>query len=186
MTTSEIAKRLGISRGTVSRVLNNHPNVKEETRQRVLDALAEYNYCPNEVARSLVMKQSFKIDVYKRQCHNILKLLPCSIIRRICGTCHEFFFPFFRSRLQVSLNLANQLIFFFCRPEERLHRSGRICRTPCFVCLYTLLIQKCKVCRYICNTKVRFQMCIRDRSKSVRSFREIRNITPTTNIGISQ
>lgn len=63
MTTSEIAKLLGISRGTVSRVLNNHPNVKEETRQRVLDALAEYNYCPNEVARSLVMKQSFKIAI---------------------------------------------------------------------------------------------------------------------------
>lgn len=63
MTTSEIAKMLGISRGTVSRVLNNHPNVKEKTRQRVLDALAEYNYCPNEVARSLVMKQDFKIAV---------------------------------------------------------------------------------------------------------------------------
>ena len=63
MTTSEIAKLLGISRGTVSRVLNNHPNVKEETRQKVLTAIAEHNYIPNEVARSLVMKNSFKIAV---------------------------------------------------------------------------------------------------------------------------
>lgn len=63
MTTSEIAKMLGISRGTVSRVLNNHPNVKEETRKKVLDAISEYNYLPNEVARSLVMKQNFKIAV---------------------------------------------------------------------------------------------------------------------------
>lgn len=63
MTTSEIARLLGISRGTVSRVLNNHPNVKEDTRQRVLAALEEYQYSPNEVARSLVMKQNFKIAV---------------------------------------------------------------------------------------------------------------------------
>ena len=37
--TEKLAKLLGISRGTVSRVLNNHPNVKEETRRRVLQAL---------------------------------------------------------------------------------------------------------------------------------------------------
>lgn len=63
MTTSEIAKKLGISRGTVSRVLNNHPNVKPETRQKVLDALKELNYTPNETARSLVMKKEFHIAV---------------------------------------------------------------------------------------------------------------------------
>lgn len=63
MTTSEIAKRLGISRGTVSRVLNNNPNVKEETRNLVLTALKDYNYIPNEVARSLVMKRNYKIAV---------------------------------------------------------------------------------------------------------------------------
>ena len=63
MTTSEIAKKLGISRGTVSRVLNNHPNVKPETRKRVLEALKELNYIPNETARSLVMQKEFHIAV---------------------------------------------------------------------------------------------------------------------------
>lgn len=63
MTTSEIAKRLGISRGTVSRVLNNHPNVKPETRQKVLEAIEELNYVPNETARSLVMKKTYHIAV---------------------------------------------------------------------------------------------------------------------------
>jgi len=63
MTTSEIAKKLGISRGTVSRVINNHPNVKEETRKRVLEALKACNYIPNEAARSLVMKRDFRIAV---------------------------------------------------------------------------------------------------------------------------
>lgn len=63
MNTSEIAKLLGISRGTVSRVINNNPNVKPETREMVLKALEEYGYKPNETARSLVMKRSFRIAV---------------------------------------------------------------------------------------------------------------------------
>ncbi len=63
MTTSEIADKLGISRATVSRVLNNNPNVKPLTRQKVLDALKEYDYVPNESARFLVMKKEYKIAV---------------------------------------------------------------------------------------------------------------------------
>lgn len=63
MTTTEIAKRLGISRGTVSRVLNNHPNVNPETRKRVLAAIEELNYIPNETARSLVMQKAYRIAV---------------------------------------------------------------------------------------------------------------------------
>lgn len=63
MTTSEIAEILGISRGTVSRVLNNHPNVKPETRTKVLEALRALNYIPNETARSLVMQKSYRIAV---------------------------------------------------------------------------------------------------------------------------
>lgn len=63
MTTSEIAQKLGISRGTVSRVLNNHPNVKPETRRQVLEAIKELNYIPNETARSLVMKKKYRIAV---------------------------------------------------------------------------------------------------------------------------
>lgn len=63
MTTTEIANLLGISRGTVSRVINNQPNVKEETRQMILEALEKYGYTPNETARSLVMKKSIRIAV---------------------------------------------------------------------------------------------------------------------------
>ncbi len=61
MTTSEIAKRLGLSRGTVSRVLNNNPNVNEKTRKLVLEAVEKWNYVPNEAARALVMKKTRKI-----------------------------------------------------------------------------------------------------------------------------
>lgn len=61
MNTEEIAKKLNISRATVSRVINNHPNVKESTRQAVLSALKKYGYTPNESARSLVKNIHYKI-----------------------------------------------------------------------------------------------------------------------------
>lgn len=63
MTTSELAAMLGLSRATVSRVLNNHSNVKPETRLLVENALKKYNYTPNETARSLVMSRSLRIAV---------------------------------------------------------------------------------------------------------------------------
>ncbi|MCC5835742.1 MAG: LacI family DNA-binding transcriptional regulator [Opitutales bacterium] len=51
--TAELAKHLGLSRWTVSRVLNQHPGVKEETRTRVLDAIAALGFQPNQFARGL-------------------------------------------------------------------------------------------------------------------------------------
>lgn len=63
MTTSEIAKKLGISRGTVSRALNNHPGVKPETRRRILDAAREFNYMPGRPAPAPDTKKKYRIAV---------------------------------------------------------------------------------------------------------------------------
>lgn len=43
---SDIAKLAGVSRSTVSRVINNYPNVPDETRQRVMKVIRENNYYP--------------------------------------------------------------------------------------------------------------------------------------------
>lgn len=51
--TAGLAQHLGISRWTVSRVLNGHSGVREETRQRVLEAMAELGFEPNRLARGL-------------------------------------------------------------------------------------------------------------------------------------
>jgi LacI family transcriptional regulator len=53
MKIEEIAKLSGVSRSTVSRVLNDDPNVKESTRARVMDMIQRMNYRPNVVARRL-------------------------------------------------------------------------------------------------------------------------------------
>lgn len=49
----DIAKLAGVGVSTVSRVLNNHPDVKKETRDKVLEIIKAHNYVPNNSARIL-------------------------------------------------------------------------------------------------------------------------------------
>jgi LacI family transcriptional regulator len=53
MTIAKVAAQAGVGVGTVSRVLNGSPSVSEETRQRVLEAIAALDYQPSAVARAL-------------------------------------------------------------------------------------------------------------------------------------
>ena len=59
-TSADVARRAGVSRTTVSLVLNNTPgaSISEATRRRVLRAAAELNYHPNAAAQSLVRRQT--------------------------------------------------------------------------------------------------------------------------------
>jgi DNA-binding LacI/PurR family transcriptional regulator len=59
----EVADRAGVSVAVVSYVLNNRSIVKEETRQRVLKAVKELGYQPNQLARGLKTKRSNQIAV---------------------------------------------------------------------------------------------------------------------------
>ena len=52
-TIEDVAKVAGVSRGTVSRVLNNHPSVSDEARAKVQDAIEKSNYRPNFSARHM-------------------------------------------------------------------------------------------------------------------------------------
>jgi len=54
VTVNDIAKAAKVSQTTVSRVLNNHPYIKESTRQKVLKAIEELNFSPDSVARSMI------------------------------------------------------------------------------------------------------------------------------------
>ena len=51
---TDVARLAGVSHQTVSRVLNDHPNVREQTRLRVRAAIKELGYRPNRAARALV------------------------------------------------------------------------------------------------------------------------------------
>src|SRR5512143_811050 len=57
-TIGDVAKRAGVSKMTVSRVVNNSGYISQETRERVEQAIAELGYVPNALARSLRFKQT--------------------------------------------------------------------------------------------------------------------------------
>ena len=59
----DVAKLAGVSHQTVSRVLNNHPNVSSKTQERVESAIATLGYRRNTAARSLVTRRSRTIGV---------------------------------------------------------------------------------------------------------------------------
>ena len=71
MTIKDIAKNCGVSVSTVSRVLNSHPDVSEEVRQRVLDEVERCAYIPNDSARNLVRSSSDAIGVIVRGTENM-------------------------------------------------------------------------------------------------------------------
>ncbi|GAA4768233.1 LacI family DNA-binding transcriptional regulator [Microbacterium gilvum] len=59
----DVARLAGVSHQTVSRVLNDHPSIREETKQRVLDAIRQLDYRPNQAARALVTSKLHLIGI---------------------------------------------------------------------------------------------------------------------------
>jgi LacI family transcriptional regulator len=58
VTIRDIAKKLGLSIGAVSRALDGYPDISDETRQRVIQASQEMGYVPNQAARQLRRKKA--------------------------------------------------------------------------------------------------------------------------------
>lgn len=61
MNLKELSNRLGLSPTTVSRALGGYPEVNAQTRERVAEAAAHFNYLPNKRARALATGRSFNI-----------------------------------------------------------------------------------------------------------------------------
>lgn len=83
MTIRDIAKLANVSKSTISRVINNDSNVKEETRQRVLEIIKKYDFTPNTNAKKLSTNNTRTISLivpdilntfFSIIVHNIIKL----------------------------------------------------------------------------------------------------------------
>jgi LacI family transcriptional regulator len=64
MKSDEIAKLAGVSRSTVSRVVNNYTNVPDETRLKVMEVINKHNYVPNTSARVLAGKPNNTVGLF--------------------------------------------------------------------------------------------------------------------------
>lgn len=96
-TIHDVALKAGVSVTTVSRVMNNRGYISETTRKKVFDAMEELNYQPNEIARSLLRKQSNIIGSLLFPMSRILSsvslpirlsITPISMAARSCCAIH--------------------------------------------------------------------------------------------------
>ena len=63
VTIYQVAHQANVSLATVSRVINNHPNVTEKTRQRVLDTIKVLGYKPSALAQSLAKAKTTNVGI---------------------------------------------------------------------------------------------------------------------------
>lgn len=91
ITIKDIARICGVGIGTVSRAINNDPRVSEKTREKILRAVKEHHYVPNNSARNLKMTES-----------NTIGLLFSGIDN-----------PFFQGMISIFENACDKLGFAF-------------------------------------------------------------------------
>ena len=72
VTIKDIAKICGVGVSTVSRAINNHPDINPETKQLIMDTIQEYNYVPNNSAQNLKRVESNTIALLTKGVGNPL------------------------------------------------------------------------------------------------------------------
>ncbi|MFG2134105.1 LacI family DNA-binding transcriptional regulator [Streptomyces sp. NPDC048751] len=75
-TLEDVARRSGVSKSTVSRVINEEPKVRAEVVERVREVIAELGYVPNQAARQLVTRRTNAVAVVATQPQDRLFLDP--------------------------------------------------------------------------------------------------------------
>ncbi|QEO15501.1 LacI family DNA-binding transcriptional regulator [Agromyces intestinalis] len=76
----QVAAIAGVSHMTVSRVLNDYPNIRPATRRRVLEVIEELNYRPNLAARALTTRRTRRIGV---MVESAVEFGPTSTLRAV-------------------------------------------------------------------------------------------------------
>lgn len=80
ITIKDIARICNLSSATISRVLNNSPNVLPETREKVLKVIKEYDFQPNKIAKFLRTKKSDVVALIVNQIENPYTALLVSML----------------------------------------------------------------------------------------------------------
>jgi len=87
-TIKDIAKICGVGVSTVSRAINNHPDINPETKQKILDTIQEYGYVPNDSARNLKRSDAKAIAVLIKGISNSFFTKMIQVIEEECKKKH--------------------------------------------------------------------------------------------------
>lgn len=107
----EIAKHAGVSRSTVSRVMNEHPSVDSETRARVLSVAEKLNYSPNAAARSLAAGRT--------------QILGLAIPTGVSTLFTDPYFPLLIQGITSACNAHNHSVMLWLAEPEHERRTIR-------------------------------------------------------------
>src|SRR5215203_2746248 len=110
-TLEEIARHAGVSRSTVSRVMNDHPNVNQETRARVLSVVERLNYQPNMAARSLAAGRT--------------QILGLAIPTGVSTLFTDPYFPLLIQGISSACNANNHSVMLWLAEPEHERRTIR-------------------------------------------------------------
>jgi LacI family transcriptional regulator len=108
----EIARLSGVSRSTVSRVVNDDPRVSDTVRARVQTIIAEHDYHPNAAARSLASRRT-----------GIIGLLVPRAIERVFG---DRFFQYIINRIATTANRTEQQLMLLMESSESGESAQRL------------------------------------------------------------
>lgn len=97
ITIKDIANICGVGVTTVSRAINNHPDINKETKDKIMAVIDEYNYVPNNSARNLKRQESNTIAVLIKGINNPFFSPMITVFEQII---QEKKFSFFLQRVE--------------------------------------------------------------------------------------
>lgn len=106
----DIAAKAGVSRSTVSRIINNAPGVSEEKRQRVLAVIRQEGFAPNPAARALVTRRTQAIGV-------VIPLAPLTFFE------DTFYFPTLLQGISRTTSQRDHAMMLWLIQNEEEHQT---------------------------------------------------------------
>ncbi len=111
LTIEDIARIAGVSRGTISRVLNNKSDVNAETRKRVKEIIAKFNYSPSNIATALATGRSNIIGLIVTDINNpFFSLLSKGAMNAALKTGYNIFFGYSENTPEKEILIAENFL----------------------------------------------------------------------------
>lgn len=134
MTIKDIAKLCGVGVSTVSRAINNHPDINQETKEMIVETIKKYGYIPNNSARNLKRTEAKTIAVLVKGMSNLFFSTMIRVmeeeIKKKKYTLVLHHVDFNEDEIEVALQLVKEkrlagIIFlggYFHQAEEKLEK----------------------------------------------------------------